>query len=483
MPSTPSLDAHALQLMQAGRLHEALPIAQRAVANARCRLPGHGMLATLLLQMGRVRDAEEVVSAAVALDFGSAEACDGLAYVSMLLDRHDLANSLYQQATELSPKVAAHWYNLACSERSLGRLVEAERACDRCIAIEPQSYVTYLVRSGLRVQTADFNHIDDLQSRLADAGPDAGATAYLGYALAKELDDVERFDDAFRWFVSAAQARRSQIRYDIAADEQVLRRIKAAFPRIEPARVCDGAGSNCIFIVGLPRSGTTLVDRVLGGLPGVRSNGETDNISRAVSAGARRVGDMFDRAAGADAALVAAKYARLARTSQDGWVIDKLPTNYLYLGVIQRALPQASILLVRRSPLDSCFAMYRTLFGKAYPFSYDFDELARYYAAYDALIGHWRAVLGDSLQEIVYEDLVREPLPQFRRIAGNCGLVWTDAAVDIQNNRSASLTASASQVRRPIYGTSSGRWRNYRRQLAPLIRALRRTGVRIPDDA
>jgi len=157
--------------------------------------------------------------------------------------------------------------------------------------------------------------------------------------------------------------------------------------------------------------------------------------------------------------------------------------NYLYLGAIHRALPEAKILLLNRSPLDSCFAMYRTLFGDAYPFSYDLKDLGRYYSAYENLMNHWRGALGERLHEVVYEDLVREPKRSGAMIADYCGLEWNDAAVEIQNNRSVSLTASASQVRRPIYGSSSGRWRHYHRHLQPLIATLRAKGVALPEEA
>jgi hypothetical protein len=127
--------------------------------------------------------------------------------------------------------------------------------------------------------------------------------------------------------------------------------------------------------------------------------------------------------------------------------------------------------------------MYRTLFGEAYPFSYDFEELARYYAAYHGLVGHWLKVLGDRVHEIIYEDLVREPSRVGASAAAYCGLPWSDEAIDIQKNAAVSLTASAAQVRRPIYGTSSGRWRHYRAHLQPLIDTLRRLGVALPADA
>jgi hypothetical protein len=463
-------------------MHEALPLAARAVAGARICLPGHALLASILLQLGRIGEAEEVIAGAAELEPGGADAYDGLAFVSLGLDGHERANAFYRRAAELAPRTARHWYNLACSERSFGRLAEAEELCDRCIALDAEQHRIYLLRSELRVQAPESNHIEELQKLLARPALDAGARAYLGYALAKELDDVGDVDEAFRWFVAAAQARRSQLRYDIAGDEVKLGRIAEAFPRDTAGGGL--GGSNWLFVMGLPRSGTTLVERILGGLAGVQSNGETDHFSRALNEAAAGGGDMFERAARAEPRAVAANYERLARGRAAGTrVIDKLPTNYLYLGAIHRALPGAALLLVRRTPIDSCFAMFRTLFGDAYPFTYDWEELARYYAAYDRLIAHWRSVLGDALYEIVYEDLVREPAQTGAAVAARCGLAWSPAALEIQNNRSVSLTASAAQVRRPVYGSSSGRWRGYRRHLAPLIAALRRCGVSLPDDA
>jgi tetratricopeptide (TPR) repeat protein len=479
------------RLMRTGRLLEALPRAQQAVANARTCLEGHAQLASLLIQLGRAKDADAVILEALALPTGDAAAYDGLAYASMLLNRHERANTLYRRAASLAPGVPRYWYNLACSERSFGRLDVAAAACDRCIALDPAAYSTYVLRSELSIQTPDANHVAELEGRLAQPDLDAGARACLGYALAKELDDLGRFDAAFHWFTVAAAARRSQLSYDVASDERMVRRLAAAFPhgqaaerREEQRRRASAMGAECIFIVGLPRSGTTLLERLLSGLPGVRSNGETHNFSRALTAAAPAGRDGIERAQAAEPNAVARHYARLAGLhASKSKVIEKLPTNYLYLGAIHTSLPGARLVLVTRSPLDVCFAMFRTLFGEAFPFTYDFVELARYYAAYQALIGHWRRVLGATLLEVVYEDLVRDPRAQGARVAEHCGLTWHDAAVDITRNQSVSLTASAAQVRRPIYGTSTDRWRRYHRQLGVLIEALRRQGVGLPDDA
>jgi hypothetical protein len=476
--------------MNARQLDEALRRAERAVKGARVLRPEHGAHAFLLMKLGRAAEAERAVTSALRLETGSADAYDGLAFISIHLGEHERANQLYRRATELAPRDPKFWYNLACSERSLGKLQDAEAACDRAIAIDADQYASYLLRSELRVQTPTAHHIDELQALLAQRSNDYRARVFLGYALGKELDDLERFDEAFAAFAAAARARREKLDYDVAADEWKLRRIAAVYERGSPAHGARSAASSpgsadaarFIFIVGLPRSGTTLLERILTGLIGVRSNGETDNFSHALLAAAQGDGDVFARAARADAQVVASEYQRLALPGPAAEaIIEKLPLNYLYVGAIRRALPGARILLVSRSPLDSCFAMYRTLFAAGYPFSYDLKDLGRYYAAYDRLVAHWRATLGEHLCEVRYSELVGNPKCVGAAIAAHCGLTWNDAAVDIQQNRSVSLTASAAQVRRPIYGSSSGRWRKYQRHLLELISTLREHSVPLDE--
>lgn len=480
MSSRPDIEAY--KLLSAGRFADALPWAQAAVAGQRVCQPTHGMLATILLRLGRRGDAESVIVRALECQQGPADAYDALAHVSALLGRHERSNVLYRRAVALAPEDPRFWHNLASSDRSLGRLREAEYACDRAIALDRTRYATFQLRSELRVQTNDANHLDELRRELSRNSGDARARMFLGYALAKELDDLKRYDEAFQHLLDASAIRRRHLAYDVAMDQRKLQRIQQVF-QAAPFGESPPLSSRHIFIVGLPRSGTTLLEHMLMGLSGVRSNGETEHFSQALlSAAPRDRGDVFAGAAAADPALVAARYEQLAGgDAKHDRVIEKLPMNYLYLGAIHRAMPGAKLVLVNRHPVDNCFAMYRTLFGEAYPFSYDFDDLAKYYAAYERLMAHWRALLGDALYEVTYEDLVQHPARVGAGVAAHCELEWDDGAIEVHKRTTVSLTASAAQIRRPIYGSSSGRWLRYRNHLEPLIQALQREKVSLEN--
>lgn len=201
----PAAAIKAFELMRAGRHGEALPFARQAVAEEALCTPAHGMLATLLLNLGEVEEAAAVVDAAQALDTASPDACDGLAYVAMQLGRHEQANALYRRATQIAPGNSASGIISPPASAVRSRLDVAEEACNRSIAIDPGHWPSYLLRSELRVRTAEANHVDQLRGLLTRPNIDDGARMFLGYALAKELDDLADYDQAFSWF---AQGRR-----------------------------------------------------------------------------------------------------------------------------------------------------------------------------------------------------------------------------------------------------------------------------------
>jgi tetratricopeptide (TPR) repeat protein len=398
------------------------------------------------------------------------------------LNLHAQAERCYELAAGLTPNDPQALYNWATCLIAVGRLDAAEKLLTRVIALAPHDYDAYYNRSTLRRQAAERNHVAEIRRALSRPGLPPNAQVALGYALAKELEDLGQYADSFAALKVAADVRRGLLSYrvedDVAAMAEIGRAFDAEYFKCPPA---EGHADPCpIFIVGLPRSGTTLVDRILSSHPQVQSRGESSDIATAIMRLAGPAPDkqtLIRRAATLNPAELGRSFCARLPDTNAFHLIDKTPINFLYLGMIARALPQARLIHVRRGPVDVCYAMYKTLFRMAYPFSYELSDLARYFLSYTALMQHWRTLLGARLIEIEYEKLVGNQEQTTRELLAACDLPWDEACLDFHRNRSPSLTASASQIRQPIYKSSVGLWRHYARELQPLIEGLRAGAV------
>jgi tetratricopeptide (TPR) repeat protein len=399
------------------------------------------------------------------------------------LNLHAEAERCHRRAVEIAPQNPQYLYNLATSVIALGKLEEAEHLLDAVIARAPQDYDAYYNRATLRKQTPERNHVAQIETLLSR--PDPAAQVQLGYALAKELEDLGEYGRAFSELKRGADARRRMLSYRVDDDVLAIDKIAAAFGPEFFARPIEGArGHKPIFILGLPRSGTTLIDRILSSHANVESLGEIGDFAAALMRAvptARNKFDLIAQSANADFASVGNAYANTTRAIATGAAraIDKTPLNFLYLGLIARALPDATIVHVRRGAMDVCYAMYKTLFRMAYPFSYDLGDLARYYLSYRKLMAHWRAMLPDGFIEISYEDVIREQEESTRGLVAKCRLTWDDACLAPERNEKPSLTASAAQIRRKVYDSSIGLWCAYEQELQPLVHMLSEAGVDI----
>lgn len=401
-----------------------------------------------------------------------------------LLGLHDEAERCYAQARTLRADDPRDLYNHATALTALGRLGEAEAALDLAIERAPGDGDAWYNRATLRRQTGERNHVAALRAQLAATPAASPAQVPLHYALAKELEDLGAHADAFAALERGAEARKRRLSYRVEDDLDTMRLIAGSFDAAFFARTHTGCeDARPLFIVGLPRSGTTLVDRILSSHSQVASRGETNDLALALvhAAGpANGKADLVRKSAALEFRALGARYCAQLPASGALRQLDKTPANFLYLGIVAAALPQARIVHLRRHPMDACLAMYKTLFRMAYPFSYDLDDLARYWLGYDALMAHWRRHLpAERFLEIDYEDLVAHQEAVSRRLVAHAGLEWEDACLHFERNASASLTASAAQVRQPMYRTSVALWRNYERELAPLAARLRAAGIDI----
>ena len=399
--------------------------------------------------------------------------------------KYEDAHRCYLRAVELDGSDPQFLKNLASSLIAVGDLDAAEEMYSRTIDRAPDNYEAWYNRSTLRRQTADNNHIHELERALSRLSPaeGVGETA-LCYALAKEYEDIGEDERSFSCLKRGADSARRRSRYDVQLDVALMKRVAQLFDRAYAAGVKRASmRRGPIFVLGLPRTGTTLVERIVGSHSLVESMGEISDFPLTLN----RLGQTSDRqqlletSARIDPDQLGESYIRsvASRGLEAPYFLDKTPTNYLYLGLIAKALPAASVIHIRRHPVDSCLSMYRTLFRTGYPFSYDLDDLAEYYVAYDRLMKHWRTEFPGVLLDVSYERLVENQERVSREIIAHCGLDWETACLEFDTNAAPVATASAAQVRKPVYRDGLMRWRRFEAQLAPLIERLQKAGIEI----
>ncbi len=392
------------------------------------------------------------------------------------------------RAVELAPLSANLRFNRATVLRIVGDLEEAEAEYDRLLAIKPDEYEGYFNRSHLRRQSPGRNHVRELEPLVAAGIPHPRGEVFIRHALAKELEDIGLFERSFDHLRRGADSRRRHINYDVQRDVDTVGWIESAFGASRLRAPASGHPSTKpIFIVGMPRTGTTLLERCLARHPEVLAAGELPHFANALTAAAlahknaahlsRQ--DLIAASAQIDMKALGEDY--LARTGpiapERSHFIDKLPLNYLYCGLIHLAFPEAHIIHLTRHPMAACYAVYKTLFKDAYPFSYEYSELARYYAGYRELMWHWHAAMPGVIVDVSYEALVLDLELQIRRVLVCCGLEWHAACLEFHKNPNPTTTASAAQVRQPLYSSSIHLWERYARQLEPLRELLVAHGI------
>jgi tetratricopeptide (TPR) repeat protein len=409
-----------------------------------------------------------------------------VAQLYMRLNQPARAAEFYARAVAYDPATAAYRYNQSTALIALGRMEQAETALDSVISAQAHDGDAWYNRATLRKQTPERNHVAAIEHALQRHGLRRQDEVPLCYALAKELEDLGEFERSFAALTRGAAARRSLLSYRVEDDEAIMQDIRDTFTQAWIQTAAPGCDDRRpVFVVGLPRSGTTLVDRILSSHGVIGSRGESADLALSLMKTAgpcRSKQELLERSARLDPCGFGTAYCATLAPYPGERVVDKTPANFLYLGLVARALPNARVIYVRRRPMDVCYAMYKTLFRMAYPYSYDLDDLGRYWIAFDALMRHWQDALPSGrMLTVDYERLVAGPEPVIRAMLDHLGVPWEDACLRFDENPLPSLTASAAQVRQPLYATSVGAWRRHAEGLAPLARRLRNAGVAVEE--
>ena len=370
-------------------------------------------------------------------------------------------------ALEKNPAYAPALLNLGNVREDLGDRPGALTAYERALDVDPVNMLALARLAGLsHAAELDVSLATRLRSALEQPGATAAERSDVGFALANLLDASGKYDEAFAAARAANQASReaSQVAYDRNAHERFVDRLIAAFDELGHA---SDAGASPIFICGLFRSGLTLVEEILGAHSRVTTGGELDLSPRRWSAGSRVTRIRDERRRSGDREWRQAYLDGLpALPSETRLVTDKRPDNFLHIGLIKTLFPNARIIHTRRNPLDNLLSLYFLHLDPGMAYALDLDDAAHWYREYLRLRAHWKALYPDDIFDVDYDALVREPRPVIERLLDFCGLEWEDNVLNFHRGRSAVKTASVWQVRQPLHARSSGRWRNYERQLS-----------------
>ena len=469
-------------LREAGRLEEALTSYRSAIELRPDYAEAYCNLGIALKELGRAEEAVPPLEKAIELapDFGGAYSSLGNAL--HVLGRPDAAMEAFDRAVALVPADASVLFNRAITRQDLGELDAAQSDFRKVLRIQPQHGEAWRLLSGLkRFASAEDKDIVEMSRVLRANSTAESATMHLHFGLGKALADVGENDSAFEHFAKANSIYRRTYDYDVAKDAEYFELIREAFSAefLSDRKDWGSASARPVFIIGMMRSGTSLVEQILASHPQVVGCGELqelDQLTRRVEARplnldfpqsvlhydnerARRLGEAYLQALS-------------QRVGSAKRATDKMPGNFQYVGLLHLLLPRATIIHCVRNPVDTCLSCFRNYFAGFHPFAYDLAELGQYYRLYQGLMKHWRDVVPNKLQEICYEDLVADPEAQIRRLLEICGLDWDDRCLEFHQTERSVRTASAAQIRQPMYTSSVESWRKFEGHVGPLLERI-----------
>jgi tetratricopeptide (TPR) repeat protein len=444
----------------------------------------HNNLGNVLLRIGQHERAIAHYQTAIEINPAYADAYGNLGNAFLELNRLEESIVQNRRALELKPQRFGSYNNLGVALQALGRFEEAQEAFERAIELAPQEASVHLNLANMERFKPDDRRLPALR-RLLDGvdSLDNERKIAARFAMGKALSDLKRHDEAFVELNEANALKRKQIDYDEGQRLAMYEKIKTIFTRdLVSSRSEYGDKSwSPIFIVGMPRSGTTLMEQVLASHSKVFGAGELETFKEMVieAVNSQAIFPAYPELVGSLSSDTIRKIGQTytsrvrALAPEAEHVVDKMPLNFAFVGLIHMALPNARFIHTRRDPLDTCVSCYSLLFTGNQPFAYDLAELGRYHRACERVMEHWHQVLPPgTLIDVRYEDLVDNLEGASREALRHCGLEWEDACLNFHDTERTVRTASLMQVRKPIYRSAMGGWRRYARHLKPLADAL-----------
>lgn len=442
-------------------------------------------LARLYMSEGQVNRADAALRETLRIKPEDPLVLDLIGTTLSLMGEYGVARSFYTLANDRRPDHPPFMQNLANNLVYHGETEAANAIFTRIIQLQPDSPQSHWSLAS-STQAMDTQHIGQMQALLPRHATDPRGRAFYLYAIGKEYEDLQRWPEAFEAISAGAAARRETVEYDEAAEIEMFDYLHTHYTRDWfDALPAGNPDPSPIFVLGQPRTGTTLIERIISSHSQVHSAGELQHFGLAV----RRLGDyrnpkrfskeVFAAARELDPRKVGSLYLQTSSKMRGTTprFVDKLPQNYLMIPIILAALPNARIVHLIRDPMDACFASFKQLFADAYLHSYDQREMARHHARYRRLMACWRERFPGRFYDICYEETARDLEPNARSLLEYLELPWEEACLEFHRQETAVSTASAVQVREPAHTRSIGRWRRYADQLQPMRQALQEAGI------
>ena len=442
-------------------------------------------LAKLFMTEGQVNRADAALKEARRIKSSDPNVLDLMGTTLSLMGEYDVARAFFTKAVELQPKHLPFMMNLANNLVYHGDKEASGKLFIDALRQQPDNAQAHWALATSRKATDD-SQLEVMRGFEKRYEGNPRAEAFVYYAMGKICEDLERWDEAIDAFQKGADARRKTVEYNEQAEIEMFDFLKEVFTEDWVNEGEQGVDDNSpIFVLGQPRTGTTLIERIITSHSSVHSAGELQQFGLALrrlsgySNPVRFSAELFNRASMLNYEQVGGMYlqttSRMRGTTPR--FVDKLPQNYLMIPMILKALPNAKIVHLVRNPMDACFASFKQLFADAYLHSYHQEEMARHHARYRDLMQTWRERFPGRFFDISYEDTARDLEPNARALIDFLELPWEDACLEFHKQKTAVSTASASQVREPVHTRSIDRWRRYEEKLQPMREMLKKSGV------
>lgn len=446
---------------------------------------GWAQLARNFMKVGQPKRADFALKKAIELDPVDPVVQDLIGTTLSSLGDQPGAEGWYQKAVKKAPNAPTFNINLASSLIFLGKKKEAREALEKALRLRPFDPQAHWRISNLEKAT-DNGHLKTLEKLLLRYQNEPRGLSFIAYSAGKEYEDLGDWENAFRCFKIGAEAKKKITEFDETREDEMFKAYHKTFSPEWVAQETSGHPSEApIFILGQPRTGTTLVERIITAHSMVHSAGELQQFRLAIWRNAKGETpgqfspEMVRASAEIDPKGIGETYLQTSKSMQGNLprFVDKMPINFFYIPLIVKALPNAKIIHLVRGPMDSCFSSYKQLFAEAYFHSYSLYEMARHHVRYHRLMDYWRELLPGKFLDVKYEDVVCDLESNARRMINYLDLPWEDACLEFHQQDQAVTTASAVQVREKVHTRSVGRWKKYEHQLKPALEILSKAGI------